>query len=176
MILHPSETLRPHFTITETRTFFPPSCKHLAPLGFMGQMDDKGRVQSDCNEDLRLVTVTQRSWEPIRKKKSEGLVWTGSSFLSPEQSFDQGLVWFLRDKGVCICSGRCTLTGMWSSNLAENASQFQKFEEEVSVEGDFSHCFCLIRTSICEKTPQMMEKKFFGCQDVSDAAATLGCK
>lgn len=145
VILHPSETLRPYFTITETRTFFPLSCKYLALLGFMGQMDDKGRVQSDCNEDLQLVTVTPRSWKPIRKK-SESFVWTGSSFLNPEQSFDQSLVWFLRDKGVCICSGRCTLTGMWSSNLTENVSKFQKFEEEISVEGDFSHFFCLIRT------------------------------
>lgn len=58
----PSETLRPPVPVISLRQrpFSPPSCKHLALLGFMDQMAEEAESSLAAAEDLRLDAVTQQ--------------------------------------------------------------------------------------------------------------------
>lgn len=66
VISHPSETLLPPVLVISLRHrhFSPPSCKHLALLGFIGQMCEEAESSPASAEDLRLDAVTQRQAGP----------------------------------------------------------------------------------------------------------------
>lgn len=62
VISHPSETPRPPVPVISLRQrpCSPPSCKHLALLGFMDQMAEEAESSLAAAEDLRLDAVTQQ--------------------------------------------------------------------------------------------------------------------
>lgn len=100
LISRPSETRRPLVPVISLRHrhFSPPSCKHLALLGFIGQMCQKAASSLASAEDLRLAAVTQSSQDLIRGTSGFSLDWEQ---LAEARTKLWSETVFLRDKGVC---------------------------------------------------------------------------